>query len=216
MCGRYSLRNPRGHRWLADAPEGTLRPRYNIAPSQRVVVLGRSAEGERVARTATWGFRPRWLEGKRKPPINARAETAATTPMFRTAFQRGRCLLPADGWYEWQSQERGPKVPYFFHRPDDALFWLAGLATTDAEGERTVAVLTTDANATARAIHGRMPVMLPDDEAAAAWIEPEADAGSLEDVLRPAPDEFIDTYPVSRRVNKPDNYDPKRAQPAPD
>jgi putative SOS response-associated peptidase YedK len=228
MCGRYTLRRPdrlptpaevlkqideRRREQTGGAQARILEPRYNVAPSQPVIVIGRDAEGEEAVRVATWGFRAKWLSDDRKAPINARAETAATTPMFRNAFRHGRCLVPADGWFEWQPQERGPKVPFFFHRPDDGLFWFAGLAATDAQGERTVAILTTDANEKAQAIHSRMPAMLPDAEAAAAWIEPEADGAALEKLLLPAGEDVVDAYPVSRHVNKPANDDPSCVEP---
>ena len=216
MCGRYTLRDPRGHRWLAEVPADLGAPRYNIAPGQDVLVVGRNAETGRVVGGARWGFRPRWLQAGRRAPINARAETAATTPMFRAAFRRGRCLVPADGWYEWQARERGPKQPYFFHRPDDGVFFFAGLAATDADERRTMAILTTDANAVAAPVHGRMPVVLADDEAAAAWIDPDAAASTLQDLLGPAADAATQTRPVGRAVNKPDNDRPDLVAPAAD
>lgn len=227
MCGRYTLRHPerllspeqlleqiderrrRQGQDQGENPDVVQRARYNIAPSQPILVVGRDAEGERVTRIATWGFRPKWLQRDRRAPINARAETVATTPMFRQAFRRSRCLVPADGWYEWQAQPSGPKVPYFFHRPDDEAFWFAGVATTDAAGEPTAAILTTDANETAAPIHSRMPLVLPDDETAAAWIDADAPATQLEELLRPPGARLLETYPVSRRVNKPANDDPE-------
>lgn len=208
MCGRYTLRNPRGHRWLRDEIESAP-ARHNIAPSQRILVVGRDSNHEMVVGQATWGFHPRWLADDRKSPINARAETARDKPMFRSAFRKGRCLVPADGWYEWQKQAEGPRQPFFFHRPDDAVFWFAGLAATDARGERTMAILTTDANALAHEVHSRMPAVLPNDETALAWIDPAAEESALQELLEPVPNEVIEAYPVSRRVNKPENDDAK-------
>lgn len=227
MCGRYTLRNPeriptpaelleRFGRDHADEAAALLAPRYNIAPSQRVLVVGRDREGERAVRAATWGFRPRWLDAGRKAPINARAETAPDKPMFRGAFRRGRCLVPADGWYEWQARDGGPKQPFFFHRTDDAVFWLAGLAATDADGERTMAILTTDANRVAQAVHRRMPVVLADDEAARAWLDADAADSTLRDLLAPAPDALVETYPIDRAVNRPQNDGPELVRPLPE
>ena len=221
MCGRYTLRDPRGHPWLADAPQDLAGARYNVAPSQPVLALGRDREGVRRVRAATWGFHPEWLPENRRAPINARAETAATTPMFRRAFARGRCLIPADGWYEWQARDKGPKVPWFFHRPDDGVFFFAGLATLDRDHRTRVAILTTDANDTARGVHPRMPLMLPNDEAAGTWLDPEADPDTLSGLLLPPPSDLIAAYPVSRRVNKPENddrrcLDEQPIEPAPD
>lgn len=214
MCGRYTLRKPRAHPWLEHAPElEGIEPAFNIAPSRRVPVVGRNADNERIAGLATWGFHPRWLPADGRSPINARAETVREKPMFRGAFRKGRCLVPADGWYEWQQRESSPKQPYFFHRPDDALFWFAGLATTNEAGERTIAILTTDANEVSKAVHPRMPVVLPDDEQAATWIDPAADEAALEQLLLPLPDDGIESYAVSRHVNKPENDDADCVEP---
>jgi len=214
MCGRYTLRNPRGHPWLAEAPGDLGPPRYNVAPGQDVLVAGRDAEGTRRIATARWGFRPRWLDGERKAPINARAETAPDKPMFRGAFRRGRCLVPADGWYEWQARDGGPKQPHFFRCPDDRVFFFAGLAATDGKEQRTMAILTTEANAVGAPIHARMPVVLPDDDTAAAWIDPEADPATLRSLLRSVPAELVEAWPVSRAVNRPDNDRPDLVTPA--
>jgi len=212
MCGRYTLRDPRGHRWLAEVPQDLGAPRYNIAPSQRVLVVGRDVDGRRAVRVATWGLRPRWLPTGRRAPINARAESAAEKPMFRNAYRSGRCLVPADGWYEWQAREAGPKQPYFFHRPDDHVFWFAGLAARDPQGRATVAILTTDANAPSARVHDRMPVVIPDDETAKAWIDPDATDSTLRELLVPVDDGYIALYPVSRAVNRPENDNPRIIQ----
>lgn len=224
MCGRYTLRNPeriptpaelleRFGRDHADEAAGLLVPRYNIAPSQRVLVVGRDAAGEQALRPATWGFRPRWLSAERKAPINARAETAPDKPMFRGAFRWGRCLVPADGWYEWQARDSGPKQPYFFRGADDAVFWFAGLAATDAAGARTMAILTTDANRVAQAVHGRMPVVIADDEAACVWLDPDAAKSTLRDLLAPARDDLVETNPIDRAVDRPQNDGPELVRP---
>ena len=213
MCGRYTLRDPRGHRWLAEVPADLGAPRYNITPGTDVIVAGQDADGRRVVGGAHWGFRPRWLDGDRRAPINARAESAADKPMFRSAFRRGRCLVPADGWYEWQARGRGPKQPYFFHRPDDAVFFFAALAATDAEGRRTMAILTTDANGVAAPVHGRMPLMLPDDAAASTWLDREAPESAVRELLAPPDDAVTEPYPVSRAVNRPENDGPELVRP---
>lgn len=213
MCGRYTLRHPERlpspAEVLDEVDQGALmRPRYNIAPSQHVLIVQPDSERRRQTAVAMWGFRPRWLPDDRKAPINARAETVADKPMFRGAFHKHRCLVPADGWYEWQVQERGPKLPHFFHRADDEMFWFAGLTATDAGGRPTTAILTTNANAVAQPIHGRMPVVLMDEAGADTWLNPDAPESALQDLLCPAADGTIDVYPVSRTVNKPENDDP--------
>jgi len=209
------LRKPRAHPWLEHAPElEGIEPAFNIAPSRRVPVVGRNADNDRVVSLATWGFHPRWLPADARSPINARAETARGKPMFRGAFRKGRCLVPADGWYEWQQREQGPKQPYFFHRPDDSLFWFAGLAATNEVGERTMAILTTDANEVSKAVHPRMPVVLADDDRSAAWLDPAVDEAALERLLLPLPEDGIEAYAVSRHVNKPENDDADCVEPA--
>jgi putative SOS response-associated peptidase YedK len=212
MCGRYTLRNPASHDWFKDAPASLLVPRYNIAPSQSVLVVGRNAEGQRVTGTATWGFRPRWYGRDRKAPINARGETVAEKRLFQAAFRRGRCLVPADGWYEWRAAEEGGKQPCFFHRPDDGLFWFPGLAATDADGNRTMAIITGDGQGVARAVHPRMPIVLPDDAAAGNWLDPDAAASTLQDLLAPDPHD-IEAWPVDRAVNRPANDTPDLVRP---
>jgi len=209
MCGRYTLRKPRAHPWLEHAPElEGIGPAFNIAPSRSVPVVGRNADNDRVVSLATWGFHPRWLPADARSPINARAETARGKPMFRGAFRKGRCLVPADGWYEWQERVGGNKRPFFFHRPDDGLFWFAGLAATGADGEPTMAILTTEANGIAREIHPRMPAVLPDDERAATWLDPRTDEVALQELLLPVAGGLVEAYPVSRHVNRPANDDP--------
>lgn len=202
----------RQRRELEDAK--LLAPRYNIAPSQSVLIAGRDPDGAWSVHPATWGFRPHWLPADRKAPINARAETVADKPMFRGALRKARCLVPADGWYEWQPQPQGPKVPHFFRRPDDGVFWFAGLKAAGADGERTMAILTTDANAVAKAVHGRMPVVLPDGAAASAWADPEAADSTLRDLMVPVADDLVETYPIGRAVNRPQNDGPELIEPA--
>lgn len=214
MCGRYTLRQPRGHPWLAEADSDLGAPRFNIAPSQAIAVVGRDRWGGRVVRKAAWGFRPRWLPGDRKAPINARAEGVAEKPLFRRAFRQGRCLVPADGWYEWQTQSDGPKQPWFIHRPDDAVFWLAGLATANAEGTPTVAIVTRPAAAPLAEIHPRMPAVLADDAAAQIWLDSDPDNDDPKRALFPEDDNCgLVARPVSRAVNRPDNDGPTLVEP---
>lgn len=219
MCGRYTLRHPERLPSPGELLEEVdqlilMRPRYNIAPSQRVLVALRDPEGGRQLQAATWGFHPHWLPADRTAPINARAETVADKSMFRGAFHKHRCLVPADGWYEWQPQERGPKLPHFFHRSDDGVFWFAGLATKNGDGQLTMAILTTGANAVAQPIHGRMPMVLMDEQATDAWLDHETAGSTLQNLLGPTHDGTITAYPVGRAVNKPENDDPSVIEPA--
>jgi putative SOS response-associated peptidase YedK len=212
MCGRYTLRHPTGHRWIDPDVAGRLPPRYNIAPSQQVPVVGRDREGARVTRLALWGFHPHWLPEGRRSPINARLEGVAERPLFRGACARGRCLVPADGWYEWQAADNGPKQPFLFHRGDDAVFFFAGVAARDAEGRTTLAIVTREADAQSRTVHERMPVVLGDEAAATGWLD-APDAASAVAGADAANAGTLRIEPVSRRVNRPDNDDPRCVDP---
>jgi putative SOS response-associated peptidase YedK len=156
-------------------------PRFNVAPSQAVPIVALK-DGRRLIRPASWGFVPVWSQGDQKfKPINAKAETVATSGMFRSAFKAGRCLLPADGFYEWRPGP--PKAPFFFRRPDDELFAFAGLSGRDG----TCLLLTTSPNSVVAPVHGRMPVLLhPGDYG--RWLDPDAATDELQGLLRPYPD----------------------------
>lgn len=212
MCGRYTLRSPTGHRWIDPDVGGGLPPRYNIAPSQQVPLVGRDRGGERVTRIALWGFHPHWLPAGRRSPINARLEGVAERPLFRGACARGRCLVPADGWYEWQAADAGPKQPFLFHRPDDAVFFFAGVAARDADGRTTFAIVTREADAPSSRVHARMPAVLADDEAARQWLDADGATAAV-GALRATTAGEMRIEPVSRRVNRPDNDDPRCVQP---
>ncbi|HUF86699.1 MAG TPA: SOS response-associated peptidase [Thermohalobaculum sp.] len=218
MCGRYSLTTPpeaiqRLFRLASPLPN--LAPRYNIAPTQDapVVGLGKDADGRGLA-MLRWGLVPFWSDGpdSRYSMINARAETVRTKPAFRAAFKERRCLVPADGFYEWQAQGSGkPKQPWRFVRRDETPFAFAGLwehwapkDTSDAEPIRSFSIIVTDANALVRPIHDRMPVIIePEDHE--QWLSGEPDAA--EALLRPCPPEMLRAYKVGTRVNSPRNDD---------
>ena len=209
MCGRYTIR--RSLRDLLDdialaVGPIDLPPRYNIAPSQDCPIIRLDHDGGRVVSMARWGLIPSWTKGKPKTqPINAKSETAATSRMFRQAMERRRCLVLADGFYEWQGA-KPPKQPYFIHLKDDSPFAFAGLwerwkPDETAEPIDTFTILTTQPNEMMQSIHGRMPVMLkPQDQG--RWLEGGEDAGKL---LAPYPAHEMEAYPVSRQVNSPRN-----------
>lgn len=214
MCGRYSLTSPVESVVRLFGLDGrpNLPPRYNIAPSQDVVVV-RAEIGGRELRFMRWGLVPSWAKditiGQRM--INARAETVAEKPSFRSAFKRRRCLIPADGFYEWQAQGKGPKQPYRIHREDGMPFAFAGLweAWLSGEGDEllTCTIITTESNRTLREIHPRMPAVL-DPKNYSVWLEPtHGDAASLRAMLAPAPEDWLVAYPVSTRVNNVRNDD---------
>jgi putative SOS response-associated peptidase YedK len=147
--------------------------------------------------------------------INARSETAAEKPSFRSAFRRRRCLIAADGFYEWK-RENGGKQPYYFHMQEGRPFAFAGLWESWDKGGgalHSCTILTTRANSVLEGIHDRMPVILPSG-AYDLWLEPDADREQLADLLIPYPGDDLETYPVSRFVNSPRNNDERCIEPA--
>jgi len=239
MCGRFTLRTPltvliehfdldaRGDRQLP-----LFTARYNIAPTQDILVVRHDpADGRRSAAMLRWGLIPSWSKdpGGGPPQINARSETLAEKPTFRTAYRRRRCLIPADGFYEWQPGAGGSKAkkqPFYIHRPDNAPFAFAGLwerwAQPAAAGAAAPAseashaapltiesctIVTTTANNTLRELHDRMPVILaPNDYA--TWLDPrQEDPAALQYLLAPCGDEELIAEPVSTHVNKVANDD---------
>lgn len=211
MCGRYTL-SQSGEAIAAafDLDEiPTVSPRYNIAPTQPVPVV-RAAEGQREFTYLYWGLIPSWAKdpsiGARL--INARSETVTEKPSFRSAFKRRRCLLIADGFYEWQRSPSG-KQPYYFHLVDRQPFGFAGLWEHWETGAGDVidscTILTTAANEVLHPVHERMPVLLsPQDYD--LWLDPEEQQSDrLLPLLRPYPAEAMQSYAVSSSVNNPKN-----------
>ena len=181
-----------------------LSPRYNIAPSTEIPVVRRSPEGTRVLHLLRWGLVPYWSKDPARgaPLINARAESVTAKPAFRGAFHQRRCLIPADGFYEWDRQGE-IRRPYYFSPPDGSLLAFGGLweswQAPDGSLLRTACILTTAANAQVAPIHDRMPLLL----APADWtIWLEGPAAAAQDLLRPAPDAALRAWPVSPRVNR--------------
>ncbi len=222
MCGRFTLRAPAS---VVAAQFGLFEvaafaPRFNIAPSQPVAVV-RVAPGDgglsRELAWLRWGLIPGWADdpaiGNRM--INARSETAADKPAFRAALRRRRCLVVADGFYEWK-QEGKAKQPYFIRFRDDRPFGIAGLwevwEGADHTAIESCALFTTEANGVLRPIHDRMPVIVaPGDYA--TWLDPAIqDPRRVAPLLRPYSEAEMEVYPVSRLVNRPDNDDPKCVQ----
>ena len=223
MCGRFTLTTP-GELvaeafGLDETPE--LAPRYNIAPSQPVAILRRvqRTEPRRLA-FVRWGFVPSWSldPWRRGPLINARSETAAEKSSFREAFERRRCLIPADGFYEWKPVPGSrAKQPFAIRLRDGRPFAFAGLweppAPAEAEPVETCTILTTQPNGLLRPIHDRMPVILPPEEYE-PWLDPgPARPGELLALLRPYPAEAMVCFPVGRAVNDPRNEGPECAAP---
>ncbi len=215
MCGRFTLFEPDKvlSKEFGVSSIPPLSSRYNIAPSQPVVAVRTVAAGSgREFVLLRWGLIPSWSKdpaiGNRL--INARAETAQEKPSFRNAFKRHRCLIPTNGFYEWQRLERG-KQPYFVRMRDDRLFAFAGLwdrwESPDKDVIETCTILTTAANTVLAPIHDRMPVILPSAEYD-RWLDPSLhNPDSLAPFLVPFPPEEMVASPVSPRVNAPSTDD---------
>ena len=211
MCGRYTLTNPDpmriGARFdVLESAGAADPPRYNIAPTDPVLAVRRRDDGVRDLGRLRWGLVPgRWAEkGSGRPLINARAETLESQSAFRESFQQRRCLIPADGFYEWLTDERG-KRPVWLSRPDGELFAFAGiwarLPVKDSDDVlHSCAIVTCPPNELVRPIHNRMPVILGAG-AEAAWLDPDLGTADLRELLVPAPEEALVTREVSDLVN---------------
>jgi putative SOS response-associated peptidase YedK len=230
MCGRYAFFTPLEavtRLFGVNAVRaGGLEPRYNIAPTQEVPMVrvtplpGEEIPGEhaRELALARWGLVPFWAKdpsiGNRM--INARSETVAHKPAFRAAFGKRRCLLPADGFFEWQRTACG-KQPWYIRAAGGAPLALAGLWERwdpPAGGAPLVSctILTTRANEFMRPLHDRMPVLL-DSSARELWLDAAATPAALQDVLLPAPEMTLEAWPVSREVNSPAHEGPSLISP---
>ncbi|MCB0874833.1 MAG: SOS response-associated peptidase [Solirubrobacterales bacterium] len=213
MCGRFTLTNPNPRRLASRFdldPDFEIddRPRFNIAPTDPVVAIRHGESGRNEAGVLRWGLVPgHWAEKKgQRPLINARAETVATQPAFRESFAERRCLIPADGFYEWRRDPEG-KQPIWFSPSGEAggeLFAFAGVwARLERNGRPPLlscALITCPPNGTMRPVHDRMPVVL-DRGAESAWIDPGTKPDDLLGLLRPAPDDALVPREVGDAVN---------------
>jgi putative SOS response-associated peptidase YedK len=236
VCGRFvSVSSPQllvDRFGVEETTVESREPDYNVTPRSIVPIVRdrpprKGAEGptRRVLSMVRWGLVPSWAEGTAigDKLINARAETITEKPAYKRAFARRRCIVPADAFYEWRpskaaSTKRPPRQPYLVHRRDGEPMAFAGLweiwrdpAVGDDDDPdawvRSCVIVTTRANDLLRPIHERMPVML-DESDWDRWLDPAtADLGELEALLQPASDEWLEVYPVSTRVNSPDNND---------
>jgi len=213
MCGPFTLRTPTADLIeIFEVARGfELTPRYNIAPTQPIPAIRQAPHGEgRELVILRWGLIPSWAKEPGAVPllINARAETAAEKPAFRAALRRRRCLVPADGFYEWQ--QTPPKQPYHMRRRDGQPFALAALWERwggPAGIIESCALLTTEANELMAPFHHRMPVILDPPEFD-LWLDPEVqDLGLVQSLLRAYPAEAMVAYPVGSHVNNARNDD---------
>ncbi len=218
MCGRYTLTQAGAVPDLFEISELRITPRFNIAPSQELPVIRLDPDGQREGALLRWGLVPHWMKEKPKgtPMINARSESLEQKPAFRAAYKYRRCLVPADGFFEWKkvSGQKG-KQPFFFQLRDRAMFAFAGLwehFEQDGETIESFAILTCDANALVKKVHPRMPVILPRD-GFQAWLGKGTDPDVRHRLLAPFDSEQMDSYPVSPRVNSPANDDERCIEP---
>lgn len=220
MCGRFALRTPAAE-WSQlflppmnppDFGWGDP-PRYNIAPTQTIICLLRESTGKpKTVGKYRWGLVPPWAAdlkiGNRM--INARSETLDSKPSFKKPFATRRCLIPMDGYYEWQKQPDG-KQPFLIEPASGGVQMMAGLweenRKADSKPVRTCTIITTSANRFTSDIHDRMPVFLPEEQHD-QWLDPGfREVETLKEMLKPADDHLLKMHPVSRYVNSPRNDD---------
>jgi putative SOS response-associated peptidase YedK len=201
MCGRFTLKTaPRVKLAGLQSFDLPFEARYNIAPTQEVLVVADFGHGPELTKLV-WGLIPaRSTDGKIF--INARSETIDTKPSFAESFRRRRCLVLADGFFEWKHSGRA-KQPYYIHLHDQSTFAFAGI--WDSRGsQKSCAIVTTTANKAMEPIHQRMPVILP-PEAYRIWLDPRTDVASLRELLVPYPEAMMSSHPVSTAVNSTQN-----------
>jgi len=219
MCGRYAL--------TADAaellevfdvplPDFEVRPRFNIAPGQPAPVVAEDRRGRRIG-LLTWGLVPAWQDEPRPGLINARSETVREKASFREAFERRRCLVPADGFYEWKREGEG-KGPYWIHPTSGGLVSFAAVwerwSRPGSEARHTFAILTTSANMEVARVHDRMPVLIGKSDRD-RWLDGATDAESALALLRGSSAPGLILHRVSTRVNRPQEDDASLVEPVP-
>lgn len=214
MCGRYAITSPPEaiRKLFGYTEQPNFPPRYNVAPTQPIPIV-RLEHGERRFTLVRWGLIPSWVEDPKtfSLVINARGDSVNVKPAFRNAMRYRRCLIPADGFFEWQERGGGPRRPYYIRRKDGEPFAFAGLweAWSGPNGEEmeTAAIVTTEANHTLHAIHPRMPVIVA-PEAFDLWLDcRNVDAATASALIAPAPEALLSFWPISTAVNRVANDD---------
>jgi putative SOS response-associated peptidase YedK len=218
MCGRFAFFSPveAVRAAFGVAPPAEFSPRYNIAPTQKVLTLVAGRDGHPSWRLQQWGLVPFWARepaiGQRM--INARSETLADKPSFRQAFRRRRCVVPASGFYEWRAEPRGPKTPFYISAADGKPLAMAGLwelwdrhADPDTPALQSFTVVTAPANDFMRPLHARMPALL-DARQQALWLDPATDPVALRTRVLDALHPDLQAWSVSRAVNSPVTDEP--------
>jgi len=232
MCGRYTLASKVTDLlelidFAEDAMPDNFGPRYNIAPTQQILIVRKDKDHHQaMPAMARWGLVPFWAVDPKigSRMINARSESVLEKPAFRAATKYRRCLIPADGFYEWhRSVDSKTKTPYWIHKPDRKPFAFAGLweswNKSGAGPLETCTILTTGPNALMGMIHDRMPVIIQPNDFDRWLNTPPEQAASLADLFVPAPDDLLEAWPVSTRVNspaadRPDMIEPISERPA--
>jgi putative SOS response-associated peptidase YedK len=223
MCGRFNLTKPQdieARFGFLDWHEERIEPRFNIAPSQDVLTIVSDRRGGPAVQMARWGLAPFWADSsrvRRPPPINARAETISTNPMFRDALVTARCLIPATGFYEWRAQPgTAVKTPMHIRLKNGELFAFAGLwAPGRGDGPPTTTIVTCGPNELTAMIHNRMPVILRREDEP-IWLDPTiTEPEKLLGLLQPFPAELLEAYPVSPLVNSFQNDGSELIRPEP-
>jgi len=224
MCGRYAFYE---HQELSERLTNVsldttflehFRPTWNAAPTQTLPVIVED-DGRVSVRGMQWGLIPKWTRPGERPkvaPINARAETLTEKPMFRSLVKYRRCIVPANGFYEWKKGASG-KQPYYIEPSGNQLMLFAGLfdEAKDGNGDplESFSIITTESNHAMAELHDRMPVILDDDDLE-AWLDRDlTEFAPLEHLLKPAPDDAIDLHPVSKDVNNTRNNGPDLIDP---
>jgi putative SOS response-associated peptidase YedK len=220
MCSRYSLTSPHEavRAYFRYANDAVFPPRYNIAPSQPVAIVRNAPSGERELALVRWGLIPSWVKDPRqfKMLINARSETVAEKASFRAAIRHRRCLVPADGFYEWTGAP-GSKRPHLIRPRGGGPMALAGLwenwLGADGSEIETMAILTVPANKIMSTLHDRMPAILA-PEHFDVWLDCRpGTAEPVRGLLAPAPDTLLEIIEVSRKLNNPRNEGPEVQEP---
>lgn len=226
MCGRYVLKGNYPELFEGEFSQTRIplnfdflmKPTWNASPSQTLPVLVEE-KGEWIVRGMHWGLIPKWTKPGTKPkvmPINARSETAAEKPMFRSLLKYRRCIVPASGFYEWKRIDAKTKQPFYIHLNGERLMLMAGLfdEAETADGPlQSFTIMTTAANEQMQDLHDRMPVILDADDAPEWLSREETETDPLERLLRPLSEGELDIYEVDRQVNTPRNNDPTNIDP---
>jgi putative SOS response-associated peptidase YedK len=220
MCGRYTVTaTPEVLRALFGyAEQPNFPPRYNVAPTQPIAVV-RLMNGKRQFALVRWGLLPSWVKDPKAFSllINARGETVNDKPAYKAAMKRRRCLIPADGFYEWKALGNR-KQPYYIRAKSGEPFAFAGLWETwtgpNGEELETAAIVTTDANQTLAPVHDRMPVVIAPEQFDLWLGGADGDTAAAAALIRPAPDDLLEAYPVSNDVNRVANDNPRLIEPS--